>query len=83
MPRKKRLLHYIQLRTYRQWPNESTYLSHLDVFHSKIKPITYNIDRILNNKWIDIQRIEFNRNYQQEIKNEFLHKVTKDFCLFV
>jgi hypothetical protein len=78
MPRKKRLpkiIHYVQLRTYQQ----STYLSYLDGFHSKIKPISYNIDRILNNKWIEIQRPklieQFNENYQQEIKKDFLHKV--------
>jgi hypothetical protein len=85
MPRKKqkkqsaKTIHYVQLRTHRQWPNESSYFSHLGVFHSKIKPITYDIDRILNNKWIHIRRPELikqlNETHQQEIKKNFLHKV--------
>jgi len=85
MPRKKqkkrssKTIHYIQLRTHRQWPNELTYMSHLEVYHSKIKPITYDIDRILNNKWINIQRSQLinqlNEIYQEDIKNYFLHKV--------
>jgi len=85
MPRKKqkkrlpKTIHYVQLRTHRQWPNQSTYMSYLDIYHSKIKPITYHIDRILNNKWINIQRpqliIQLNEIYQEEIKKNFLHKV--------
>jgi hypothetical protein len=87
MPKKRRkekarkTIHYVQLRTHRQWPNELTYLSHLDVYNSKIKPITYDIDRLLNNKWINIRQpqliTELNHIHQQEIKNSFLHKVNQ------
>jgi len=74
-----KIIRYVQLRTQRQWPNESNYLSYLEVNHSKIKPIAYDIDRILNNKWIHIRQSQFidqlNEIYQEEIKKNFLHKV--------
>jgi len=74
-----KIIRYVQLRTQRQWPNQLNYLSHLGVYHSKIKPITYDIDRILNNKWIHIRQSQLinqlNEIYQEEIKKNFLHKV--------
>ena len=86
MPKRKKTIHYVQLRTYRKWTNQSNYLSYLNVFHSKIKPITYQIDRIVNNKWIDIRRPQlidqFDREFQQEIKKNFLHKVKKNTKIF-
>ncbi len=85
MPKKRRKqksqksIHYVQLRTHRQWPNQLTYLSHLDVYNSKIKPIIYDIHRLLNNKWINIRQpeliIQLNQSHQYEIKNSFLHQV--------
>ena len=83
MPRKKqksqKVIHYVQLRTHRRWPNELTYLSHLDVYSSKLKPLTYDIDRILNDKWTNIRQpqliTQLNETYQEEIKNYFLHRV--------
>ncbi|CAF2503337.1 unnamed protein product [Rotaria sp. Silwood2] len=75
----RKSIHYIQLRTHRQWPNQLNYMSHLEVYNSKIKPITYDIDRLLNNKWIHIRQPQvinqFNEIYQQEIKNYFLHRI--------
>ena len=74
-----KIIHYVQLRTHRQWPNELNYLSHLDVYHSKLKPITYDIDRFLNNKWINIKQSQLiqqlNQSHQQDIQKYFLHKV--------
>lgn len=93
MPKKRRkqksqkTIHYVQLRTHRQWPNELTYLSHLDAYNSKIKPIIYDIDRLLNNKWINIRQpqliTQLNQSHQQEIKNDFLHKVIQYNSKFV
>ncbi|CAF0889329.1 unnamed protein product, partial [Rotaria sordida] len=85
----RKSIHYIQLRTHRQWPNQLNYMSHLEVYNSKIKPIIYNIDRLLNNKWIHIRQPQvihqLNESHQQEIKNYFLHKINlidyKYFCL--
>ncbi|CAF3469871.1 unnamed protein product [Rotaria sp. Silwood1] len=75
----RKSIHYIQLRTHRQWPNQLNYMSHLEVYHSKIKSITYDIDRLLNSKWIYIRQPQvinqFNEIYQQEIKNYFLHRI--------
>jgi len=72
-------IHYVQLRTHRQWPNESNYMSHLEVQNSKTKPLVYDIDHILNNKWINIRRpqliTQLNQIHQEEIKKDFLHKV--------
>ncbi|CAF1386987.1 unnamed protein product [Adineta steineri] len=72
-------VHYVQLRTHRQWPNESNYKAHIEVHNSKLKPIVYDIDRHLNNKWINIRRSQLindlNETYQQEIKNYFSHKI--------
>ena len=55
-------------------------MSHLEVYHSKTKPITYDVDHLLNNKWIHIQQTQaidqLEEIYQNEIKNHFLHKVT-------
>jgi 5-methylthioribose kinase len=54
-------------------------MSHLEVQNSKIKPLVYDIDHILNNKWINIRRpqliTQLNQTHQEEIKKDFLHKV--------
>ena len=81
--RKKQLsrqpIHYVQLRTHRQWPNELNYVSHLQVYHSKIQSLTYDIDRILNNKWIQLRQPQLinqlNESFQYEVKSYFLYKV--------
>lgn len=74
-----KIIHYVQLRTHRQWPNESNYISHLEVYNSKTKPLVYDIDHLLNNKWINIRRpqliTQLNETHQQEIQKHFLHKV--------
>lgn len=63
MPRRKgkkeKIIHYVQLRTYRDNPNAKNYASYLQIFHSKIQPIAWNIDQILTQKWTDIRRREF------------------------
>lgn len=73
------IIHYIQLQTHRKYPNQLNYLSHLEIYHSKLKPITYHIERILNQKWIHIRQSQlidqFNQIHQQDIQNYFLHKV--------
>lgn len=87
MPKKKKKtkkstpkpIHYVQLRTHRQYSDASHYTSHLEVYNSKTQPLIYDIDRILNQKWIHIRRseknIQLNEIHQQEIRKEFLHKV--------
>ncbi|CAF1509850.1 unnamed protein product [Adineta ricciae] len=87
MPKKKKKtkksapkpIHYVQLRTHRQFPNVSHYMSHLEVHNSKVQPLIYDIDRVLNQKWIHIRRseknIQLNDIHEQEIKKEFLHKI--------
>lgn len=75
----RKSVHYIQLRTHKKWPNPLNYLSHLEVSHSKVKPIAYDVDKHLNNKWIQIRQSqvidEFNQIHLQDIKNYFLHRV--------
>ncbi|CAF1406322.1 unnamed protein product [Adineta ricciae] len=87
MPKKKKKtkksapkpIHYVQLRTHRRYPNASHYMSHLEVHNSKIQPLIYDIDRVLNQKWIHIRRseknIQLNDIHEQEIKKEFSHKI--------
>ncbi|CAF3828770.1 unnamed protein product [Rotaria magnacalcarata] len=85
----RKIVHYIQLRTHRQWPNPLNYTSHLEVHNSIAKPIIYEIDHHLNKKWILIRQSQitnqFNQIYQDEIKNYFLHQIDlidhKYFCL--
>ncbi|CAF4744567.1 unnamed protein product [Rotaria socialis] len=85
----RKIIHYIQLRTHRQWPNPLNYTSHLEAHNSIIKPIIYEIDHHLNKKWILIRQSQvinqFNQIYQDEIKNYFLHKINlidhRYFCL--
>ncbi|CAF2038044.1 unnamed protein product [Rotaria magnacalcarata] len=85
----RKIVHYIQLRTHRQWPNPLNYTSHLEVHNSITKPIIYEIDHHLNKKWILIRQSQitnqFNQIYQDEIKNYFLHQIDlidhKYFCL--
>ena len=77
--RTEKIIHYVQLRTHRQYPNVKNYSSHLQTFHHTLQPITYEIDRILNKKWIDLRRNElieqFNENHQVNIRQEFVERV--------
>ncbi|UJR38414.1 hypothetical protein I4U23_031082 [Adineta vaga] len=87
MPKKKKKIkksapnpiHYVQLRTHRQYPNEVHYMSHLQVHNSKLQPLVYDIDRLLNQKWIHIRRsqiiTQFDEIHNEEIQKNFLHKI--------
>lgn len=84
MPRRKkkkksRSLHYIQLKTYRKFPNQVNYVDHVSSLHSKIQPIAHHIQTTLDNKWIQIQRPaireQLNEIHREEIQREFFHQI--------
>ena len=73
------MLHYLELRSHRQWTNPLHYLSHLQVTEAKRRPSLEQLDRLLNNKWMEIQRSkivdQFNEIHQQEIQTRFVQQV--------
>ena len=75
---RRKIIHYVQLRTYRENPNGKNYSSYLQIFHSKIQPIAWNIDRILNLKWNEIRRREFLEEFNEISPKEKLRTITED-----